>query len=125
MIVQVAPIGAFGAMAFTVGASGVGALWNLAELVLTFYASSLLLVLLVLGAIARLAGFSLLRVVAYIRDELLTVLGTSPSETGLPRMIQDVESLGAYKAVAGLVSQTGHSINLHCYNTRMTLSTRF
>src|SRR3546814_15751503 len=85
MIVQVAPIGAFGAMAFTVGASGVGALWNLAELVLTFYASSLLLVLLVLGAIARLAGFSLLRVVAYTRDELLTVLGTRPSETVLPR----------------------------------------
>src|SRR3546814_7631723 len=82
MIVQVAPIGAFGAMAFTVGASGVGALWNLAELVLTFYASSLLLVLLVLGAIARLAGFSLLRVVAYTRDALLTVLGTSSSETG-------------------------------------------
>src|SRR3546814_10261049 len=102
MIVQVAPVGSFGAMAFTVGASGGGALWNLAELVLTFYASSLLLVLLVLGAIARLAGFSLLRVVAYTRDELLTVLGTSSSETVLPRMIQKMESLGASKAVAGL-----------------------
>jgi aerobic C4-dicarboxylate transport protein len=125
MIVQVAPIGAFGAMAFTVGAYGVGALWNLAELILTFYASSLLFVLLVLGAIARLAGFSILRFVAYIRDELLIVLGTSSSETVLPRMIQKMESLGASKAVAGLVIPTGYSFNLDGTNIYMTLATLF
>jgi aerobic C4-dicarboxylate transport protein len=125
MIVQVAPIGAFGAMAFTVGAYGVGALWNLAELILTFYASSLLFVLLVLGTIARLAGFSILRFVAYIRDELLIVLGTSSSETVLPRMIQKMESLGASKAVAGLVIPTGYSFNLDGTNIYMTLATLF
>ena len=125
MIVQVAPIGAFGAMEFTVGAYGVGALWNLAELILTFYASSLLFVLLVLGAIARLAGFSILRFVAYIRDELLIVLGTSSSETVLPRMIQKMESLGASKAVAGLVIPTGYSFNLDGTNIYMTLATLF
>src|SRR3546814_1968265 len=105
-------------MAFTVGASGVVALGHLPALFLTFYASSLLLVLLVLGAIARLAGFSLLRVVAYTRDELLTVLGTSSSETVLPRMIQKMESLGASKEVAGLVIQTGYSFNIDGTNIR-------
>jgi aerobic C4-dicarboxylate transport protein len=112
-------------MAFTVGAYGVGALWNLAELILTFYASSLLFVLLVLGAIARLTGFSILRFVAYIRDELLIVLGTSSSETVLPRMIQKMESLGASKAVAGLVIPTGYSFNLDGTNIYMTLATLF
>ncbi|HKF74329.1 MAG TPA: cation:dicarboxylase symporter family transporter, partial [Stellaceae bacterium] len=88
MIVRVAPIGAFGAMAFTIGSFGIGTLWNLIALILTFYGTSILFVLLVLGAIARFAGFSILRFVAYIKDELLIVLGTSSSETVLPHMIQ-------------------------------------
>ena len=90
-IVRVAPLGAFGAMAFTIGAYGVGALWNLAALIFTFYATSALFVLVVLGAIARFSGFSILRFIAYIKDELLIVLGTSSSETVLPHMIQKME----------------------------------
>jgi aerobic C4-dicarboxylate transport protein len=125
MIVQVAPIGAFGAMAFTVGAYGVGALWNLFELILTFYAASLLFVLVVLGVIARLAGFSILRFVAYIKDELLIVLGTSSSETVLPHMLQKMERLGASKSVVGLVIPTGYSFNLDGTNIYMTLATLF
>lgn len=84
MIVRVAPIGAFGAMAFTVGAYGLGSLWNLLQLIMTFYATSVLFVVVVLGAIARVSGFSILRFVTYIKDELLIVLGTSSSETVLP-----------------------------------------
>ena len=112
MVVRLAPIGAFGAMGFTVGAFGVGALWNLAELIVTFYATSLLFVLLVLGAIARAAGFSIVRLLVYIKDEVLIVLGTSSSETVLPHMIQKMEQLGASKAVVGLVIPTGYSFNL-------------
>jgi aerobic C4-dicarboxylate transport protein len=125
MIVRVAPIGAFGALAFTVGASGVGALWNLVELILTFYATSILFVLLVLGTIAHFAGFSILRFIAYIKDELLIVLGTSSSETVLPHMIQKMERLGASKAVVGLVIPTGYSFNLDGTNIYMTLATLF
>ncbi|QEX23109.1 C4-dicarboxylate transport protein 4 [Hypericibacter adhaerens] len=125
MIVRVAPIGAFGAMAFTVGAYGVGALWNLVELILTFYATSILFVLLVLGTIAHFAGFSILRFIAYIKDELLIVLGTSSSETVLPHMIQKMERLGASKAVVGLVIPTGYSFNLDGTNIYMTLATLF
>jgi aerobic C4-dicarboxylate transport protein len=125
MIVRVAPIGAFGAMAFTIGAYGVGALWNLVALILTFYGTSLLFVLLVLGAIARLSGFSILRFIAYIKDELLIVLGTSSSETVLPHMIQKMERLGASRAVVGLVIPTGYSFNLDGTNIYMTLSTLF
>jgi aerobic C4-dicarboxylate transport protein len=125
VIVRVAPIGAFGAMAFTVGAYGVGALWNLAELILTFYAASILFVLLVLGAIARIAGFSILRFIAYIKDELLIVLGTSSSETVLPHMIQKMGHLGASKGVVGLVIPTGYSFNLDGTNIYMTLATLF
>jgi aerobic C4-dicarboxylate transport protein len=125
MIVRAAPIGAFGAMAFTVGAYGVGALWNLVELIATFYAASILFVLLVLGSIARAAGFSILRFIAYIKDELLIVLGTSSSETVLPHMIQKMERLGASKAVVGLVIPTGYSFNLDGTNIYMTLATLF
>ena len=125
MIVRIAPIGAFGAMAFTVGAYGVGALVNLAELVATFYAASILFVLIILGAVARLAGFSILRFIAYIKDELLIVLGTSSSETVLPHMIQKMERLGASKAVVGLVIPTGYSFNLDGTNIYMTLATLF
>ena len=125
IIVRAAPIGAFGAMAFTIGAYGVGALWNLAQLILTFYLTAILFVLIVLGAIARLNGFSILRFVAYIKDELLIVLGTSSSETVLPHMLQKMERLGASRSVVGLVIPTGYSFNLDGTNIYMTLATLF
>jgi aerobic C4-dicarboxylate transport protein len=125
MIVRLAPLGAFGAMAFTIGTYGVGALVNLGELILTFYATALLFVLLVLGAIARLAGFSIFRFIGYIKDELLIVLGTSSSETVLPHMMQKMERLGASRPVVGLVIPTGYSFNLDGTNIYMTLATLF
>jgi aerobic C4-dicarboxylate transport protein len=125
IIVRAAPIGAFGAMAFTVGAYGVASLVNLVELIATFYLTSVLFVLLVLGTIARLAGFSILRFIAYIKDELLIVLGTSSSETVLPHMIQKMQRLGASKPVVGLVIPTGYSFNLDGTNIYMTLATLF
>jgi aerobic C4-dicarboxylate transport protein len=125
MIVRLAPIGAFGAMAFTIGSYGLGALWNLVALILTFYATSLIFVLVVLGAIAHLAGFSILRFIAYIKDELLIVLGTSSSETVLPHMLQKMERLGASRSVVGLVIPTGYSFNLDGTNIYMTLATLF
>ena len=125
IIVRVAPIGAFGAMAFTVGAYGLGSLLNLAALIGTFYLTSILFVLIVLGSIARLSGFSILRFIAYIKDELLIVLGTSSSETVLPQMIQKMEHLGASRSVVGLVIPTGYSFNLDGTNIYMTLATLF
>jgi aerobic C4-dicarboxylate transport protein len=125
MIVRLAPLGAFGAMAFTIGAYGIGSLVNLGELILTFYVTALLFVLLVLGLIARLAGFSILRFIAYIKDELLIVLGTSSSETVLPHMMQKMERLGASRSVVGLVIPTGYSFNLDGTNIYMTLATLF
>ena len=125
MIVRVAPIGAFGAMAFTIGAYGIGSLANLAALIATFYLTSILFVLIVLGAIAHFSGFSILRFIAYIKDELLIVLGTSSSETVLPHMIQKMEHLGASKSVVGLVIPTGYSFNLDGTNIYMTLATLF
>ena len=125
IIVRAAPVGALGAMAFTVGAYGVSSLVNLLELIATFYLTSLLFVLLVLGAIARLAGFSILRFIAYIKDELLIVLGTSSSETVLPHMIQKMERLGASQSVVGLVIPTGYSFNLDGTNIYMTLAILF
>jgi aerobic C4-dicarboxylate transport protein len=125
IIVRVAPVGAFGAMAFTIGAYGVGSLVNLGALIRTFYGTALLFVLLVLGSIARFSGFSILRFIAYIKDELLIVLGTSSSETVLPHMIQKMEHLGASKSVVGLVIPTGYSFNLDGTNIYMTLSTLF
>jgi aerobic C4-dicarboxylate transport protein len=125
IIVRVAPIGAFGAMAFTVGAFGVGSLWKLIELVLVFYATSILFIVVVLGTIARFAGFSIFRFIAYIKDELLIVVGTSSSETVLPQMIQKMQRLGASKSVVGLVIPTGYSFNLDATNIYMTLATLF
>ena len=112
-------------MAFTVGAYGVVSLVNLVELIATVYLTSILFVLVVLGTIARLAGFSILRFLAYIKDELLIVLGTSSSETVLPHMIQKMERLGASKSVVGLVIPTGYSFNLDGTNIYMTLATLF
>jgi aerobic C4-dicarboxylate transport protein len=125
IIVRVAPIGAFGAMAFTVGAYGVASLWNLIALIGAFYLTSLIFVLFVLGTIARLAGFSILRFIGYIKDELLIVLGTSSSETVLPQMMQKMERLGASRSVVGLVIPTGYSFNLDGTNIYMTLATLF
>src|SRR3954468_3603425 len=125
IIVQVAPVGAFGAMAFTIGAYGLGSLVNLAALVATFYLTSILFVLVVLGTIAHFAGFSILRFIAYIKDELLIVLGTSSSETVLPHMIAKMQHLGASKSVVGLVIPTGYSFNLDGTNIYMTLATLF
>ena len=122
---RVAPIGAFGAMAFTIGAYGLGSLINLLQLVATFYLTSALFVLIVLGTIARFAGFSILRFIGYIKDELLIVLGTSSSETVLPHMMAKMQHLGASKSVVGLVIPTGYSFNLDGTNIYMTLATLF
>ncbi len=125
IIVHFAPIGAFGAMAFTIGAFGLKSLVNLGELVATFYLTSVLFVVVVLGAIARLSGFSILRFIVYIKDELLIVLGTSSSETVLPNMIRKMQALGASKPVVGLVIPTGYSFNLDGTNIYMTLAVLF
>ncbi|MBI1202740.1 MAG: C4-dicarboxylate transporter DctA [Rhodopseudomonas sp.] len=125
MVVRVAPIGAFGAMAFTIGAYGIGSLTRLVALIGTFYLTSVLFVLIVLGAIARLSGFSIVRFIGYIKDELLIVLGTSSSETVLPQLIQKMEHLGASRPVVGLVIPTGYSFNLDGTNIYMTLATLF
>ena len=125
MIVKLAPIGAFGAMAFTIGQYGLSSLGNLAGLVATFYLTSLMFVIVVLGLIARIAGFSIFRFIAYIKDELLIVLGTSSSETVLPQMMLKMERLGASRSVVGLVIPTGYSINLDGTNIYMTLTTLF
>jgi len=125
IVVRAAPIGAFGAMAFTIGAQGIGALVRLGELILTFYFASAFFVVAVLGTIAYLSGFSILRFIAYIKDELLIVVGTSSSETVLPQMMQKMEHLGASKSVVGLVIPTGYSFNLDGTNIYMTLATLF
>jgi aerobic C4-dicarboxylate transport protein len=112
LIMKVAPIGAFGAMAFTVGAYGVGSLLSLSKLMGTFYLTCVLFVFVVLGTIARLHGFSIFRYLRYITDEILIVLGTSSSEAALPRMMAKMESLGAGRSTVGLVIPTGYSFNL-------------
>ena len=125
IVVKVAPLGAFGAMAFTIGQYGLGSLGNLAGLVATFYLTSILFVVIVLGIVARVTGFSIFRFIAYIKDELLIVLGTSSSETVLPQMMLKMERLGASKPVVGLVIPTGYSFNLDGTNIYMTLTTLF
>jgi aerobic C4-dicarboxylate transport protein len=112
IVMKVAPIGAFGAMAFTIGKYGVGTLLSLGQLMLAFYATCLLFIFLVLGTVARLAGFSIVKFIRYIKEELLIVLGTSSSESVLPRMIAKMENLGCQKSVVGLVIPTGYSFNL-------------
>jgi aerobic C4-dicarboxylate transport protein len=125
IVVRAAPVGAFGAMAFTIGKYGLGALVQLGALIGTFYLTSLLFVLVVLGLIARLTGFSIVRFIAYIREELLIVLGTSSSETVLPQMMEKLQRLGAPKGVVGLVIPAGYSFNLDGTNIYMTLATLF
>jgi aerobic C4-dicarboxylate transport protein len=125
IVMKAAPIGAFGAMAFTIGKFGVGSLANLAQLLATFYLTSLLFVLVVLGIVARLAGFSILHLIAYLKAELLLVLGTSSSESALPALIEKLERAGCPKAIVGLVVPAGYSFNLDGTNIYMTLAALF
>ena len=125
LVMRAAPIGAFGAMAFTIGKYGIGTLVSLGALVATFYLTSLLFVLLVLGSIARLNGFSILALIRYLRAELLLVLGTSSSEAALPSLMDKLERAGCAKPVVGLVVPTGYSFNLDGTNIYMTLAALF
>jgi aerobic C4-dicarboxylate transport protein len=111
-IMKLAPIGAFGAMAFTIGKYGVGSLLPLAKLMGSFYLTCLLFIFIVLGLIARVTGFSLIKFIVYIKDELLIVLGTSSSESVLPRIMVKLENMGCSKSVVSLVIPTGYSFNL-------------
>ncbi|WP_027582932.1 C4-dicarboxylate transporter DctA [Bradyrhizobium sp. Ai1a-2] len=125
IVMKAAPVGAFGAMAFTIGKFGPAALGNLIGLIGLFYATAALFVVLVLGLIARVMGFSIFKFIAYIKDELLIVLGTSSSESALPQLMEKLERLGCSKPVVGLVVPTGYSFNLDGTNIYMTLATLF
>jgi aerobic C4-dicarboxylate transport protein len=125
IIMKVAPIGAFGAMAFTIGKYGVTTLLSLAHLMVAFYATCLIFVLFVLGGVAWLAGFNILKFIRYIKEELLIVLGTSSSESVLPRMIAKMENLGCEKSVVGLVIPTGYSFNLDGTCIYLTMAALF
>ncbi|TMG94703.1 MAG: dicarboxylate/amino acid:cation symporter, partial [Betaproteobacteria bacterium] len=124
-IMRVAPIGAFGAMAFTIGKYGVGSLLSLGKLMGTFYLTCLVFILIVLGLIARFHGFSILKFIRYIKEELLIVLGTSSSESVLPRMIAKMENLGVKKSTVGLVIPTGYSFNLDGTSIYLTMAAVF
>ncbi|WP_462401948.1 dicarboxylate/amino acid:cation symporter [Pseudomonas sp. Marseille-QA0332] len=125
MIMKLAPLGAFGAMAFTIGQYGVGSLVQLGYLMACFYITCVLFVLVVLGSICRAHGFSVLKLIRYIREELLIVLGTSSSESALPRMLAKMERLGAKKSVVGLVIPTGYSFNLDGTSIYLTMAAVF
>ena len=125
ILMYAAPIGAFGAMAFTIGQYGIGTLTNLAELIVTFYATSLAFVLVVLGLISWLAGFSILSLIRYIKDELLLVLGTSSSESAMPLLMEKLEAAGVPKPIVGLVVPAGYSFNLDGTNIYMSLAALF
>jgi aerobic C4-dicarboxylate transport protein len=125
IVMRAAPIGAFGAMAYTVGKYGTGVLGNLFGLIATFYLTSALFIFVVLGTIARIVGFNIFRFLGYIKDELLLVLGTSSSESALPMLMEKLERLGCSKPVVGLVVPTGYSFNLDGTNIYMTLATLF
>ncbi len=124
-IMKVAPIGAFGAMSFTIGKYGVGSLLSLGKLMGSFYLTCLLFVFVVLGLIARFHGFSIWKFVKYIKEELLIVLGTSSSESVLPRMMEKMENLGARKTTVGLVIPTGYSFNLDGTSIYLTMAAVF
>jgi aerobic C4-dicarboxylate transport protein len=125
VITKVAPIGAFGAMAFTIGRYGVGSLLPLLKLMGTFYLTSALFVLVILGSIAKYVGFSILKFIGYIKEELLIVLGTSSSEAALPQLMEKLEKAGCSKSVVGLVVPTGYSFNLDGTNIYMTMAVLF
>ena len=124
-IMKVAPIGAFGAMAFTIGKYGVASLISLGALMATFYTTCLFFIFIILGGIARIHGFSIWKFIKYIKEELLIVLGTSSSETVLPRMMAKLENLGAKKSVVGLVIPTGYSFNLDGTSIYLTMAAVF
>ena len=124
-IMKVAPIGAFGAMAFTIGKYGVGTLLSLAHLMFAFYFTCVLFIFVVLGGIARFHGFSIWKFIKYIKEELLIVLGTSSSESVLPRMMEKMENLGAKKTTVGLVIPTGYSFNLDGTSIYLTMAAVF
>jgi len=125
IIMRLAPVGAFGAMAFTIGTYGVVSLLSLGKLMATFYLTCLIFVFLALGLIARLHGFSIYKFIKYIKEELLIVLGTSSSESVIPRMLAKMENLGADKAVVGLVIPTGYSFNLDGTSIYLTMAAVF
>ena len=125
IIMRLAPIGAFGAMAFTIGKYGIGTLLSLGKLMACFYATCLVFIFGVLGAIARLHGFRITRFIRYIKEELFIVLGTSSSESVLPRMISKLEGLGVQKSVVGLVIPTGYSFNLDGTSIYLTMAAVF
>jgi aerobic C4-dicarboxylate transport protein len=125
IIMKVAPIGAFGAMAFTIGKYGIGSLFSLGKLMGTFYLTCLIFVFVVLGLISKLHGFSVWKFIKYIKEELLIVLGTSSSESVLPRMMEKLENLGAKKTCVGLVIPTGYSFNLDGTSIYLTMAAVF
>jgi aerobic C4-dicarboxylate transport protein len=125
IIMRLAPIGAFGAMAFTIGKYGLGSLVSLGKLMGTFYLTCLIFIFAVLGTIARLHGFSIWKFIKYIKEELLIVLGTSSSESVLPRMMAKLENLGVKKSVVGLVIPTGYSFNLDGTSIYLTMAAVF
>ena len=125
ILMKVAPVGAFGAMAFTIGKYGLDSIGNLMLLVLTFYITSLLFVVVILGAVARYNGFSIIKMVRYIKDELWLVLGTSSSEAALPTLMHKLQAAGCEKSVVGLVVPTGYSFNLDGTNIYMTMAALF
>ena len=124
-IMKLAPIGAFGAMAFTIGKYGLGSLTSLAKLMGTFYVTCLLFIFVVLGLVARFHGFSIWKFIKYIKEELLIVLGTSSSEAALPRMMAKLENLGVRKSTVGLVIPTGYSFNLDGTSIYLTMAAVF
>jgi aerobic C4-dicarboxylate transport protein len=125
IIMKLAPIGAFGAMAFTIGKYGIGSLFSLGKLMGTFYLTCLIFVFVVLGIISRIHGFSIWKFIKYIKEELLIVLGTSSSESVLPRMMEKMENLGAKKTCVGLVIPTGYSFNLDGTSIYLTMAAVF
>ena len=125
IVMKVAPIGALGAMAFTIGKYGLHSISHLMLLIVTFYITSILFVLLILGAVARYNGFSIVGLIRYIKDELWLVLGTSSSEAALPNLMQKMEAAGCKKSVVGLVVPTGYSFNLDGTNIYMTMAALF
>lgn len=125
IVTRLAPIGAFGAIAFTIGKYGIWSIIPMAKLVGTFYLTAIVFVLVVLGIIARIVGFNIVRFVSYIREEMLIVLGTSSSEAALPQLMQKLENLGCSRSVVGLVVPTGYSFNLDGTNIYMTMAVLF
>ena len=125
IVMKAAPIGAFGAFAFTIGAYGIASIANLAALIVTFYATAIIFVVGVLGLVGIANGFSILKLIRYLKEELLLVLGTSSSEAALPSLISKMERAGAAKSVVGLVVPTGYSFNLDGTNIYMTMAALF